>query len=206
MLKISEDLAEFFGIMFGDGKIYCHPIHGYAIRIWCNYHNEKDYAEYISQIIERLFFIKPKKYESPKKGSICIQFHSKNIAYGLLELGIPKNHKGKMPIPHWIMSNNSNCKAFLRGLFDTDGCVINQRFDGYTYKLIKITMKNKKFALDVKTIFEKVGLHPYMCSQVDHNEVVIRKKKDLELWKTKIGSNSFKNLLKLEKRPLAAVH
>ena len=49
-----------------------------------------------------------------------------------------------------IKKNNFYLKAFMRGLFRTDGCSFIKIFGKYKYPTIKITTKCKAFAEDIK--------------------------------------------------------
>jgi len=52
---------------------------------------------------------------------------------------------------------------FLRGLFDTDGCVTHQKDKGYFYILIKISTKHKIFADDIKKSLDSLNIHSFIC-------------------------------------------
>lgn len=62
---------------------------------------------------------------------------------------IPSGKKESLPIPQWIKENKTYLTFFIRGLFDTDGCVVLQKFGKYSYVLVKISMKDSNFAKDI---------------------------------------------------------
>ncbi len=206
MLTKTVELAELTGILFGDGKLKESLRHGYQLNVWCNLRNEESYAKYICNTLEKLFNKRPSLYRYPEHSVICIQLCSKIAVRGLLNLGVPKTH-GDMIIPDWIKKRPNFSKAFLRGLFDTDGCFVFQRFRGYEYLLLKFSMKSKVFAKEVQSSLEMLGFKPYISSKGRmHNgfEVVLRSKKDLLHWSEDIGTNNSKNLEKIKGKLLAA--
>lgn len=208
MFPIDENLAEFFGIMFGDGKLTIdgHKT-GYRVQIWLDAKTEQEYSEYVRDLCIKLFNVEPAVCLEHNSSVICVRFHAKQTILALHRLGIPLNHEGEMIVPGWIITNAPFSAAFLRGLFDTDGGVVFQRDRGYVYRLIKITMKNLNFAETVKNMLLKLGFHPYICKHggmYSGYEVVLRKLLDQQLWKNNIGTSNQKNLEKLEGRPLVA--
>ncbi len=123
-LKKNIDLAEFFGIMLGDGNIYINKRSGhYLIRVFIG-KREVDYRLYVSRLIKKIFGVTPKYYLF-RQSEYVLYFNSKSIAYLLLDLGLVHGDKkrNKVRIPHWIFANSNYLKACIRGLVDTDDCL-----------------------------------------------------------------------------------
>ncbi len=198
----SRYLAEFFGIIYGDGHIRRGGRSGYRTIISCNMRNEASYAKYITWLVQKIFGIVPHTRLIPHRSCITIVFGTKIISQKLFSLGIPRNHKHAMPIAPWILRCDVYCTAFLRGLFDTDGCITVQRQDKYEYYLLKISMKNHTFACDIKCLLQRLGFHPYICTKsgiFPGYDVVLRKKKDIRRWIERIGTRNPKNMIKIKK-------
>ena len=123
----NEDLAEFFGIMFGDGNCYELKKKGeYQVRIVGHKEDEVEYmTKYIPELMEKLFFIKPSIYFGKKTKSIVVSKQSKDLLYTLLHFGLKIGNKktNGVIVPKWILKNKQYLKRFTRGLIDTDGSV-----------------------------------------------------------------------------------
>ena len=189
-------VAEFCGILFGDGKITPSKEKGYRIAIWFNM-VEREYMKEVKTLVIKHFQITPSLYFNLDKSVYCMQFFSKELVLRLLSLGVPTNHKNDMVIPLWILKDESAVRDYLRGLFDTDGCITYQRDKGYIYPLIKFTMKSKKFAFSVRNALQSLGLRAYTCKKGRTGfDVVIRNKESINYWITNIGC---RNATKREK-------
>ena len=124
--KKSEELAEFFGIMLGDGGIYEVPSKSiYQVRITGHKHDEREYMyQYIPTLMKNLFNITPGIYEKGKHNTIVISKQSKNLVYTLKNFGLGSgNKKNYNEAPDWLFENKNFIQKFLRGLIDTDGSI-----------------------------------------------------------------------------------
>ncbi len=124
--KPTEELAEFIGIMLGDGNI--HEIDGkgiYQVRIAGHKIDDAAYFDYLEKLFINLFGKKPSFYKSKNRKTIYLTKQSKDVVHTLKHFGlIPGNKtKNNCGIPSWIFSNNKFLKACVKGLIDTDGSV-----------------------------------------------------------------------------------
>lgn len=125
----SEQLAEFFGIMLGDGGIS-----KYQIKITLNRLTDEKYIFYVSTLIQKLFKINPSVLiypDDPIRKSIAnIQVSSRELVEYLTKNGLVIGHKlkQKVTVPGWILSNEKFCIACARGLVDTDGCIYTNSY------------------------------------------------------------------------------
>lgn len=148
--KYSRDLAEFFGIMLGDG----HLSH---FQVVVNLGNkESSYANYVSLLIKKIFKIQP-KISIRKTGYRDVYFGSTLITSWLLNEGLVHNKvKSQVGVPKWIFTNRDYMKAFLRGFFDTDGSVYKLRcgvqisFTNYSYPIL-LSLQKMLFKLRYKS-------------------------------------------------------
>lgn len=160
----NEELAEFIGIMLGDGNIYINKKYGtYQIRVACHEHDEKNYLFFVKQLMEKLFGIEAYfKHHSDKNTKSMYACTSKRrIVEKVMTLGLPAGNKVKhnVGIPHWIMQNEELMKACIRGLFDTDGSVAPKT---PTHPCVSIWYKSAipQLREDVSYCLMKLGFHP----------------------------------------------
>ena len=123
----SSELAEFYGIMLGDGnltRIKSYKVGTYEARIVGDSRNDKDYLlDYVRPLIEKLFKIEVAIFKFKKQNAIALVIHGRNLVDFLESKGFKPGDKirNNLRIPGWIKENDSFLKACLRGLFDTDG-------------------------------------------------------------------------------------
>lgn len=166
--QMSEELAELVGIHFGDGNISIRSSHDYRITIFCN-SKEKDYISFIFNLFHSVFGISLTIKEYPNKNCTYLDFYSKELcAYYEKKLFIYAGKKNNLTIPQQIAQNKKYLAAFIRGVFDTDGCVTYQRSGKYVYPLAKISTKHKEFANELKNGLEKSGIKSYICRGISY--------------------------------------
>ncbi len=128
-------LAEFVGIMIGDGAITQRQI-----CITLNRESDHFYVLFVQGILKKLFNTEASLYKSKGDKSVDIFISRTNLVNFCRDIGLKIGHKirQKLDIPDWIKSNPDLMKACIRGIFDTDGCVAIHRYQvnkkHYTYK------------------------------------------------------------------------
>lgn len=155
-------LAEFIGMMIGDGGIR----NNYQITISFNGEKDRDYAIYIQRMVKNLFGISSTEYIRKQKGAADIVVTSRNLVEFLEKTGIKKGNKvlNQINIPNWVFECEEYQSASLRGLFDTDGCVYQHNYTvrGKKYSYAKMCFRNYSLPvlLSLKKILENLGFHP----------------------------------------------
>lgn len=123
----SVEMAEFLGILCGDGHCYELPSKGiYQVRIFGHLKDEHDYmTEYVFGLFKKLFNIEPAVYFRKRQNVIILSKQSKDLVHTVKNLGFKQGNKttNGISIPPWIFENQNFLKSFIRGLIDTDGCV-----------------------------------------------------------------------------------
>ncbi|MBS3157227.1 hypothetical protein J4442_03595 [Candidatus Woesearchaeota archaeon] len=117
-------LAEFIGIMLGDGNLYCNNKGQYVIRITGDLNKDKKYHEdFISNLFYGLFNKEMRVQIYPDRRVLCC--YSKHIFDQLISFGLKHGNKleNNVYIPDWIFDDDRYVMACLRGLIDTDGSV-----------------------------------------------------------------------------------
>ncbi|MCX5712779.1 MAG: hypothetical protein NTY47_06970, partial [Candidatus Omnitrophica bacterium] len=113
--KLSIELAEFIGIMLGDGGMT-----DYQINITFNTQTDKEYGIYINKLLKRLFLISPVTINTNCDNADRIIASSKNLVQFLQEKGLKIGNKVKqrVDVPVWVLKNKNYVKSCLRGLID----------------------------------------------------------------------------------------
>lgn len=119
----SYSLAEFIGLIIGDGSV--GP---YQISITLDSKTDVEYADYVMSLIYSLFSISPQYRLRINKNCIVIEVSSINLVTVLIDKGLPLGDKLRngLCMPEWIKKDESYSKACLRGIFDTDGSVFQE--------------------------------------------------------------------------------
>lgn len=180
----SEKLAEFVGIMLGDGSI---SKSGYTIQITLNKIYEKDFLNYIYKMVFNLFTIKPKIFEIKNKETMFLRINSLELFYYLKDMGLSTGNEEKY-IPRWILQEKSLIRSCIRGLFDTDGSI----FLSSRWCVLNFTNSSKMIFNEFRKNMKKIGI-PTIASRNHINAT--------SLWKIKkflkeIGSSNIKHVIK----------
>ncbi len=192
--EASETLAEFMGIMMGDGTVA--PYH---IAIALHSVDDRAYADYVSDLIFNLFGVKPKIYKRNECRAINVVVARKQLVELLQDLGLPKGNKitQGISIPDWILQNEIYSRACVRGLVDTDGSVFNHRYNSkgkrYSYKKLAFTSASENLRNDVVGIMLDNDIKPSCYG----TNVRIETKSGMQRYMGIIGSHNPKHLKRL---------
>ncbi len=193
--KKDEKLAEFVGIMLGDGGIQKRQI-----CITLNGKDEKEYTQYVCELISDLFKIQPSIHFSLKKGwgvSITVS-RTGLVRFCNKNLGLKIGHKINQfcNIPPWIMRNKKFQRACLRGLVDTDGCIFTEQHKikdkTYSYMRLNFTSWSKELLNSAFNIFTNLGYTPVIRRY--GKAVQVENKQEICQYFIEVGSNNLKNI------------
>ena len=192
-------LAEFIGIVLGDGNI-CHHKKGkkvgvYQVKIAGDYKEDKEYhLDYIRPLCESLFNLKVGEQVKPEHNERFLFLSSKQLVSFFNKQGLKPGNKIKnqSTIPLWVFRNNSFLKACLRGLIDTDGCIHRMSKKDPHLLRIKFTNYNLSLLNDARKAFLQLGFNvsKIICG---HN-IQISRKADIERYLREIGFSNPKHL------------
>lgn len=172
--KYNSELAEFFGILLGDGSVT-----KYFVKIYLNFIADAGYIPFVRKLSQRLFLGVPVTYQRRiSEGTKEIQISSKDVCDYLRGIGFdPKNRC----IPTWITENNKFIKATIRGLFDTEGSVGIKYFRGkngnYIYKQLIVTNKNKNI---LRFLEKSLVMFGYKPTKNSGKNIYISNRPDIE--------------------------
>lgn len=165
--RFSEQLAEFFGIMLGDGGIN----NAWQANITLNSIKDADFAEYIRKLCKDLFNVEPAIRKRKTRNTLVISLASTTIVDFLVSNGLPRGSKLKhgLRIPGWILRKSTYKKACVRGLMDTDGCAFIHRHKvrGKIYHNIGLTFTSYDhgFIFEIADIFAEFGIIPHITKR-----------------------------------------
>ncbi len=193
--RFSKELAEFVGIVLGDGGITKTQV-----RFTLHIKDDKDYGEFISKLTNKLFDVRVAICTSTKYSARIYYVSRKELVSFLVnKVGLKIGSKvgQQIDIPEWIKNNESYSRVCVRGLIDTDGSVFIHKYKvngkEYRYKKLVFTNYSRPLLDSVFKILVTNGLNPRLSRGVD---VCLDSKSDVEQYFKKIGSNNPKHLNK----------
>ena len=203
---ISPELAEFIGILVGDGHLNYEvrsKSRFYSITISCNFSEDMDYfRDTINPIFKKLFNANFTVIKSKKLNYFNAVKCSKSIVNFLnLNFSVPIGNKtSDIQIPRIILNSNNPIKAaFIRGLTDTDFSLsFKKRKYFHSYPVIKCSLKSKNIICQLNKILMDFGLKTSLALNeknfdkrfnINHERhtIYLSGRNNLEKWTALIG-------------------
>lgn len=183
--------AEFIGIVIGDGHV-----DRYQVSISTNSETDLAHAEYIQKLAQKLFDIPVTIITRTSSLAVVVLISSKAVCDLLALHGIPQGSKQRLGVtfPTWITTNPILTTSCVKGLFDTDGCVFEDKHQirGKSYKSVGIAFANNE--PNVLAFFfnalVSLGLHP---TQTSRHRVFLRRSRDIEAYFRLVGTSNPKH-------------
>jgi len=192
--KFSNDLAEFVGIMLGDGGITKNQL-----RVTLHCIDDAEYSEYVINLVGKLFGVIPGKHKKKDCQVFNIEISRVELVKFCTEnLGLKVGSKVKqqVDVPKWIKNNKQYAIACLRGLIDTDGCLIVHKYRSkdkiYTYKKIGFTNRSYPLLRSVHEMLREVGIKNRIMK--NNQDVRIEAVGEVEKYFKIVSSNNAKHL------------
>ena len=155
----SANLAEFVGIVLGDGGIS-----KYQVVVTLHITDDKEYSEYVASLLRKLFRTRVGISYRPKSSVVNIvisRIELVNYCTKILGLKIGNKVAQQVDIPNWIKQNKKYSIACVRGLVDTDGSIFTHSYKvngkWYHYKKFAFTSLSRPMLNSVFKIFEAQG-------------------------------------------------
>ncbi len=192
----SELLAEFIGILLGDGGITANQV-----KIAFNRDTDTPHSVFMQKLINELFSISATitKRISDKGDNIVIS--SRNLVEFLLAKGLKTGSKvrNNADIPGWVFRRKSYKIGCLRGLIDTDGSfyLCNHKVNNKRYLSFAMCFTNHSKALLNSTydLLVSLGFNPVKSNR----RVYLHKNIDIAKYFDIINSHNAKHLGKYKK-------
>lgn len=193
-VRHSKSLAELLGILAGDGHLS-----KYQVTVTTNSETDYVHARFVQKMFRKIFDVTPsiKLRSGTRALTVCLS--SKAACNLLYKFGMPYGHKIKniRKIPDWIQNNSRYRIAFIRGLFDTDGCFYIDKHVIKSKLYENPGMNFRNYSLPLLFFFESVltnlNLFPTTTSKYS---VVLRKEKNIVKYFREVGSSNPKHLKK----------
>jgi DNA-binding Xre family transcriptional regulator len=177
------ELAEFYGIMLGDGCLFSNLK---GLSVTGDKILEKDYfKKYLNNLIYNLFGLYPKFYSSSKTRTMRCVLYSKNVVSYLSEIGFPVGFKKNLKIPSFIKKNKENLLCCLRGLMDTDGSLSAHP---HSRIMIHLSITSETLRNDVSSILTNLKIKP----SIFNKGIMLYSKNAIRFCET-IGFSNLKN-------------
>ena len=194
-MELTNELVEFYGILTGDGCISKYKDGERirrAIRIDGNSLTDKFYFNHIKALIKSILNKEVTVRYRNYGNNIFITFENKQFAIFLHnKLGFPYGKKkNKLKLPKRIIDNNENLKYFLRGFFDTDGCIYftKNNSNSRNYPIIELSTHDAYLLSKIKNILKNKGFNVIISHFKD--SIKLHGKKNVTKWMKEIGSSN----------------
>jgi len=191
----SNKIAELIGILLGDGYI-SYPKNP-RVKISFNSIVDIEYLQHVKKLIESKFMVNViVKHRKNENTSNLYVFKRKFIDYLLNDLELKPSPKwNRALIPKWV-----TYKLYvLRGLFDTDGCVVRTMNNGLLYPRLELKLCPSPMQKQVIEILSKTNLS-FGVYDIGKGEVRIQMngKKNLFMWYDTVGFSNIKHTRKMK--------
>ena len=191
--KESKTLAEFVGIMFGDGHMS-----KYQAMVTTNSVTDLEHGAYVASLMQQLFGIKTRTSVKRSSRAIDVVASSRTLVDFLHSKGMPLGNKisHNLSVPRWILGNVQYRKSFVRGLFDTDGSVYLDKHvvKGKLYRHLGCTITSyaDRLLSDIVNILVAMDFRP--TNRPTQKSVFIRRQSEIHRYFKEIGTSNPKHL------------
>ncbi|MBI2326952.1 hypothetical protein HYU92_01420 [Candidatus Curtissbacteria bacterium] len=186
----NENLAEFIGILLGDGGLS-----NFQCVIYLNSEVDEEYVFYVRDLIEKLFGLKPSLFRHKTQKVVRVMVSSINLIKYLEQKGLRRGNKVllQVGVPEWILLKPEYIKACIRGLVDTDGCFAMHRYkvNGKLYSYPKIVFTNRSLPL-LDFVHEGLRGLGYKPKNDGRYKVWLYNKSEVKSYLKEIGTGNFK--------------
>ena len=169
---LSDALAEFIGAMAGDGHMNRIT---YEVSISLDKDLDEEYSDHIIYLYRKLFEIKARKYKQNAYHKVKCYTYSKKLVEFLSEVYTAPigKKKGNLHIPLIIKRNKTLLRAYIRGVFDTDGSYHRHHKNDGVIELISrdpVFLEELRMALNelnFRTSMSEKNLYIYGRKQIE---------------------------------------
>ena len=204
MIEFNEKVAELIGMHIGDGTLY-KTSRSLVWELRGSLKEKEYYYNTVKPLLETIFQIKfePKFRSGGKNGCFGIQTSKKEVTNLFLDYGFKpgrKTHTAR--IPDYINKSSSEIKlAFLRGLFDTDGCIRFDRINEqklHTYPRIELGFASKGLRDDLLRLMNDLEFRCFVWNSTNDYKICLGGKGQVVKWFNEVRPNNKKHLNKYD--------
>ncbi len=194
----SKELAEFVGIMIGDGGITERQV-----RVWLNSETDKLYIIFLKDFIKKLFNVEPNI--NPRKDQLVVEVIISRtlLAEFCKSIGLKIGNKLKqnLDIPDWVKQKKAFKVSCIRGLVDTDGCFFNEchkiKKKMYCYPRLAFSSSSEQLRCSVVEILKELGFSPKIRTKSGRN-IQLESQEDIVKYFNLIGTSNPKHKRKFK--------
>jgi intein/homing endonuclease len=200
-MAINTLISELIGIHTGDGTLYKTNSGGIVWEVRGGL-DEKEYYNHIVILLKSIFNLefKAKFRSGGKNGCWGIQICKKEISSFFINNGfLPRSKTKTIQIPRYIKESNKKVKlSFIRGYFDTDGCLRFDRYNGKTHSYPKIEFASVSEVMikDLSDMLKDLGFRNYTWISRTDYKLCVAGRKMLEKWINEVEPKNAKHLNK----------
>ena len=198
------NLAEFVGILLGDGSICLKNINSKChnrLKITLDSNTDKEYINYVNDLIENIFGIKPHINKRKNENAVDLFVFNKDIIGFLIDnVGLKLSPKwNRALIPETFLKNKLDLLV-IRGYFDTDGALVTANNNGTIYPRLEMKICPSPMQSQFIEILNKYNFK-FGAYNIGKGKVRIQLngKRQLKKWIGLIGFGNKKNLNKIKR-------
>lgn len=193
----SPKLAEFIGILLGDGGITKRQV-----SITLHKNDDRDFSIYVRDLIKQLFSVAPSLYQRKGENVVSVVVSRSELVRFFREMGLSIGSKVKrqIDVPSWIRGSARFTKSCIRGLFDTDGCFYLDKHVHREREYENCCMSFTNRSLPLLSFFREglsqLGFRP---TQTTEFSMFLRRERDILRYFEIIGTSNEKHRIKFLK-------
>ena len=204
MVILNGKTAELIGMHIGDGTLY-RTSRGLVWEIRGGLDEKEYYYKIVKPLLESIFGLpfEPKFRSGGKNGCFGIQTSRKEVTnFFLLHGFLPGRKTHTVRVPHYIFDAESSIQlAFLRGLFDTDGCIWFGRINNlklHTYPKVELCSVSRGLRDDLRTLLVNLGFRCFVWGEPERGgcKIALAGKEQAGKWFSLVRPNNAKHLNK----------
>lgn len=187
--QLDEPLAEFVGVMIGDGCISRYKPKALThekvvIVITGDWETDVDYYKsFLQPTLQEKFGIPGNIYHRKDNDTVCYWIRKGNIISWFVNLGLPVGPKiDKVAIPDAIMREIELAMACVRGIFNTDGCVyrrFSKQYKSHTrpylnHAVVEFKIRSERLIRQIKDVLTALDIKTTIVSKNKIDAWVVR--------------------------------
>ncbi len=181
----SETLAEFFGVMLGDGHLSRFQT---IVTLGTK---ELEYVNYVSNLFEVLFGV-PGTIGIRRDGYRDVYLGSVDLVGWLHTEGLVSNKvRSQVGVPEWVLTHPAYMTGFVRGFFDTDGSIYRIRFG----RQIEFTNRSLPLLHALQSMLLELGYTP---SRVSGYNLYLTRKAEIDRFFREIRPANTKHMARYQ--------
>lgn len=193
----SPELAEFVGIMIGDGGMTRGQI-----TISLNPLTDREYVLHVEKLVKRLFKVEPSINKRRGESVVAIRVSRTKLVSFCKAIGLLEGNKIRqnLDMPEWIKEEKEYYIPCVRGIMDTDGCLFMECHKmgskKYCYPRLSLVSASPNLRRSVYEALKCLGFSPRIRNE---RSVQIERRDEIKEYFDKIGSSNTKHTNKFRK-------